>query len=591
LYKTRKIKIGSSSIGGDAPIRIQSMTATNTMDTTATVDQCIRIINAGADFVRLSIRSIKEAGNLRIIQNELRKEGFNTPLIADVHFNPKIAEITAAIVDKVRINPGNFTAGDIREKLVPLLTCCRKNETAIRIGINHGSLSARVLEKFGNTPEGMIESAMEYLRICLQENFLNVVVSVKSSNTRVMIHSNRLLVKRMKAANMSFPVHLGVTEAGEGADGRIRSAVGIGTLLAEGIGDTIRLSLTEDPEKEIPVARKLLYPGKDRMKIVPETPAWDNYNYSKRQTKEIMNIGGKNVPVVISSPPASEKIFKTNDEIIADFFYSTTPDLLPSLPERTSLITGLAEWQKHDPEYKNFYPFFNLKEFQKAGNLSGSLNFLRIKPEEINAQLLNIIGNLDNIVLILLFQVINRTELFQAFNILIRSGSTIPVVIKADYSDSDKELYILKAASDLGVFFTDGLADGLWLNNPNFSFGENTYLAFQILQASRARISKTEYIACPSCGRTLFNIQDTLVNVKKSTEHLKHLKIAVMGCIVNGPGEMADADYGFVGSARGKITLYKEKEAIKKNIPVQHAIDELISLIKDYGDWIEPCKK
>jgi (E)-4-hydroxy-3-methylbut-2-enyl-diphosphate synthase len=588
LYKTHKIKIGSSSIGGDAPVRIQSMTTTNTMDTSDMVDQCIRIINAGADFVRLTVRNIREAKNLSNIQDELRKRGFHTPLIADVHFNPKIAEISARIVNKVRINPGNFGNKNIREKFVPLLNLCKEHQTVLRIGVNHGSLSDRILKKFGDTPEGMIESAMEYLRICLKENFTDVVVSAKSSNSRVMIYSNRLLANRMQAEGMHFPFHLGVTEAGEGEDGRIRSAIGIGTLLAEGIGDTIRVSLTEEPENEIPVAQKLtsLYP--DKPENLPEDLVWDPYHFVKRETKKIKMIGGGKVPVVICSVPTSDRISEImNDEISADFLFSSTQDHIPSLPEGISLITDYDSWQKFRSENTNAFPVINPEEFRRIGNISSSLNFIQAFPEELNKQLLNTLKNFDNIALILIHQTSNRTKLLKAFNILIQSGVPVPVIIKSVYSESDKDLYILKAASELGVYFTDGLADGLWIHNPNFSPAENTHLAFQILQASRSRIFKTEYIACPSCGRTLFNIQDTLASVKKATRHLKHLKIAVMGCIVNGPGEMADADYGFVGSSPGKITLFKQKETRKKNIPVEHAIDELINLIKENGDWIE----
>jgi len=588
LYKTRKINIGSSSIGGDAPIRIQSMTNTNTMDTAATVDQCIRIINAGADFVRLTVRNTKEAENLSNIQDILREQGFNTPLIADVHFNPKIAEVAAGIVDKVRINPGNFAERDIRKKFIPLLDLCRIHQTAIRIGVNHGSLSERILNKFGNTPEGMIESAMEYLRICLSEKFLDVVVSLKSSNTRVMVHSNRLLVKKMQTEGMNFPVHLGVTEAGEGEDGRIRSAVGIGTLLAEGIGDTIRISLTEKPEDEIPVAQKLLSLYPNRHKVVHESPVWDPYHYLKKETKKIMMIGGGKVPVVLGALSTTDRISEIgDDEISPDFLFSLIPEQVPALPEGTLLITDYNGWKKHRRENKNIFPVLNLEEFGKPLNISGSLNFLQAIPEEITSQHINKLKSFNKIVLILIYQAIKRDKLLQAFNMLIKSETAIPVIIKSDYSISDKDLYIMKAASDLGMYFTDGLADGLWINNPNSPLTENTHLAFQILQASRARTFKTEYITCPSCGRTLFNIEDTLTSVKKATLHLKHLKIAVMGCIVNGPGEMADADYGFVGSAPGKITLYKQKEAIRKNIPVEHAIDELVNLIKTNGDWID----
>ncbi len=589
MYKTHKIKIGSSSIGGDAPIRIQSMTTTNTMDTTGTVDQCIRIINAGADFVRLTVRNIREAKNLSNIQDELMKRGFHTPLIADVHFNPKIAEISSCIVDKVRINPGNFADGNIREKFIPLLNLCKEHQTALRIGVNHGSLSGRILKKFGDTPEGMIESAMEYLRICLDENFPDVVVSAKSSNSRVMIYSNRLLVNRMQSEGMNFPVHLGVTEAGEGEDGRIRSAIGIGTLLTEGIGDTIRVSLTEEPENEIPVAQKLSSLYADKPETLPEDLVWDPYHFVKRETKKIKMIGGGKVPVVICSLPTLNRIREIiDDEISADFLFLSTPAHIPDLPEGISLITDYNGWQKYRSEYANLFPVINPEEFRRIGNISSSLNFLQAFPEEINRQLINTLKNFDNIALILIHQTTNRTKVLQAFNTLVQSEIPVPVIIKSVYSESDKDLYILKAASELGVYFTDGLADGLWIHNPNFSPAENTHLAFQILQASRARIFKTEYIACPSCGRTLFNIQDTLAGVKNATRHLKHLKIAVMGCIVNGPGEMADADYGFVGSSPGKITLFKQKEARKKNIPVEHAIDELIDLIKENGDWIDP---
>ncbi|KPK87566.1 MAG: hypothetical protein AMS27_02305 [Bacteroides sp. SM23_62_1] len=586
LYKSQKIKIGPTSIGGDAPIRVQSMTTTSILDTEKTIDQCIRIINAGADFVRLSVRSMKEAENLRIIQNKLRDKGINNSLIADVHFNPKIAVAAANIVDKVRINPGNFADDSIREKLIPLLNCCRQSGTAIRIGVNHGSLSNHILNKYGATPEGMIESAMEYLRICMEENFFNLVVSLKSSNTRIMIHANRLLVKRMMEENMNFPLHLGVTESGEGEDGRIRSAAGIGTLLAEGIGDTIRLSLTEDPENEIAAALKLLHNGKGRLKIITDKPAWNEYHYSKRKTNEILDIGGRNVPVVVSSIPVIKGTKLDDDAIIADFLYSSNPDF-HLVHEKSSFITDAPGWQSHGSEFNKLYPSFNREEFMKTSYRSESLNFIQIHPEEINNHLLDNLTEFSNIVFILLCQPGKRNKLIRAFNLLYQSGLPVPVILKSEYPCSDKELYILKAASDLGMFFTDGLANGLWLENPNFPSGENVNLTFQILQATRARMFKTEYIACPSCGRTLFNIQDTLARVKNSTHHLKHLTIAVMGCIVNGPGEMADADYGFVGSGPEKITLYKDKQPIKKNIPAQYAVEELINLIKECGDWIE----
>lgn len=546
MYRSRKIKIGALELGGDAPVRIQSMTNTDTMDTVATVEQCIRIINAGADLVRLTVRNQKEAENLKNIKSELNKRGFFAPIVADVHFNPKIAEISAGIVEKIRINPGNFAGIDFKDKLVSLIRTCKKNHTSIRIGVNHGSLSERIMEKYGDTPEGMVESAMEYLRICLKEEFYNVVVSLKASNTRIMIWSNRLLVKTMKAEGMDFPVHLGVTEAGEGEDGRFRSAVGIGTLMGEGIGDTIRISLTEDPENEIPVARKLVSIFENICDDPDKIPDWNLLVSFPRKTGRIQNIGDMQPPVVISSAGNLEDLNGNRNSNIK-------PDYI----------------------------------FTKDGN--DILNLIFVNPEEMedlkNSVSLNDTGKN---VLVINARSGNKHSLFEAFNTIIHSGNTIPVIIHTTYNEPDPELFILKASAELGRFFTDRLADGIWLENPNFTFSENTRVAFNLLQATRSRIFKTEYIACPSCGRTLFNIQDTLAKVKAATSHLKHLKIAVMGCIVNGPGEMADADYGFVGSGPGKVTLFRQKKAIKKNIPEENAINELINLIRECNDWKDP---
>lgn len=551
MYKSRKIKIGPFEIGGDAPIRIQSMTNTNTMDTGATVEQCIRIIIAGADFVRLAVRNQKEAENLGNIKSELKKRGFEIPLIADVHFNPKIAEISAGIADKVRINPGNFAGSDFKDKLISLLRICKKNHTAVRIGVNHGSLSERIMEKYGDTPEGMVESAMEYLRICTKENFYNVVVSLKSSNTRIMIWSNRLLVKTMQDEGMHFPVHLGVTEAGEGEDGRLRSAAGIGTLLGEGIGDTIRISLTEDPEKEIPVARKLVSLFGNTRHEPDIIPDWDQLISFTRKTGRIKNIGDIQVPVVISSADESKELSGNHVSDIAPDYVFTTSENRAKKPDK--------------------------------------INFILVRPEEL-VKLVDSeqMKNIRKYVLVIQSEPGNHLSLFNAFNKYIRSGYTNPVIIRAVYTDSDPELFLLKVSTEIGRYFIDSLADGIWLENSNFTSSENTHLAFSLLQATRARIFKTEYIACPSCGRTLFDIQDTLAKVKAATSHLKHLKIAVMGCIVNGPGEMADADYGFVGSAPGRVTLFKQKKAVKKNIPAENAINEMIHLIKDCNDWIDP---
>jgi (E)-4-hydroxy-3-methylbut-2-enyl-diphosphate synthase len=551
LYLSLKIKVGLSEVGGDAPIRIQSMTNTDTMDTGATVEQCIRIILAGADFVRLTVRNQKEAENLRNIKSELKKRGFEIPLIADVHFNPKIAEISAGIADKVRINPGNFAGSDFKDKLISLLRICKKNHTAIRIGVNHGSLSERIMEKYGDTPEGMVESAMEYLRICTKESFSNVVVSLKSSNTRIMIWSNRLLVKTMQDEGMHFPVHLGVTEAGEGEDGRLRSAAGIGTLLGEGIGDTIRISLTEDPENEIPVARKLVSLFGNTRHEPDIIPDWDQLISFTRKTGRIKNIGDIQVPVVISSADESKELSGNHVSDIAPDYVFTTSENRAKNPDK--------------------------------------INFILVRPEEL-VKLVDSekMKNIGKSVLVIQSEPGNHLSLFNAFNKYIRSGYTNPVIIRAVYTDSDPELFLLKVSTEIGRYFIDSLADGIWLENSNFTSSENTHLAFSLLQATRARIFKTEYIACPSCGRTLFDIQDTLAKVKAATSHLKHLKIAVMGCIVNGPGEMADADYGFVGSAPGRVTLFKQKKAVKKNIPAENAINEMIHLIKDCNDWTDP---
>ena len=572
LYISHKIKIGECEVGEDAPVRVQSMTNTDTLDIDATVEQCIRIIKEGADFVRLTVRSSREAKNLRNIKNELEKRGFYTPLIADVHFNSKIAEISAAIVDKVRINPGNFAGEDFKDKFISLLHICKKNHTAIRIGVNHGSLSERIMEKFGNTPEGMVESAMEYLRICSLEKFSDVVVSIKSSNTRIMIWSNRLLAKTMIEEGMNFPVHLGITEAGDGEDGRLRSAIGIGTLLGEGIGDTIRISLTEDPEKEIPVAVKLVSLFENFRHAPDNIPAWNQFISLPRKTGRIMNIGDTQVPVVISTGyEFLEFQDKQKNQAVPDYIL-THPD-------------HLLSYKNNENQY---FPLFSLRQLSINRNRSSILNFIQVHPEEIDdLNRSEYLKDAEKYVLIIRTESGDHRSLFNGIDKYIRYGFFNPVIIRSLFTEPDPELFLLKASSELGRFFTDKLADGIWLENPNFKPSEITHLSFGLLQAARSRISRTEYISCPSCGRTLFNIQDTLAKVKSATSHLRHLKIAVMGCIVNGPGEMADADYGFVGSAAGKVTLFRNKEIVKKNIPIEHAINEMISLIKDYGDWVD----
>jgi (E)-4-hydroxy-3-methylbut-2-enyl-diphosphate synthase len=572
LYISHKIKIGEYEVGGDAPVRIQSMTNTDTLDTGATVEQCIRIIREGADFIRIAVRSSREAKNLKNIKDELKKRGFDTPLIADVHFNPKIAEISAPLIDKVRINPGNFAGEDFKDKFISLLHACKKNHTAIRIGVNHGSLSERIMEKFGNTSEGMVESAMEYLRICSLERFTDAVVSIKSSNTGIMIRSNRLLVKTMMEEGMNFPVHLGITEAGDGEDGRLRSAIGIGTLLGEGIGDTIRISLTEDPEKEIPAAIKLVSLFENFRHEPDNIPDWNQLISFPGKIGRILNIGDARVPVVISSGyELSESHDNQKNKVVPDYIFRHPGHL-----------------QSYKRNENQYFPLFSPQQFSMINKQSSILNFIQVHPEEIDD--LNQIEYLKEngkYVLVIKTEPGNHFSLFNGINKYFQSGFTGPIIIRSEFTEPDPEFFLLKASSEFGRFFIDRLADGIWLENPNFKPSEITNLSFGLLQAARARISRTEYISCPSCGRTLFDIQDTLAKVKAATSHLRHLKIAVMGCIVNGPGEMADADYGFVGSAAGKVTLFRNKEVVKKNIPSEYAINEMIRLIKDYGDWIE----
>lgn len=590
MYKSQKIKIGNREVGGDSPVRVQSMTNTSTLDTDATVEQCTRIIREGSDFVRFAVRNIREAKNLKNIKNELGKRGFTTPLIADVHFNPKIAEISAGIVDKVRINPGNFAGEDFKEKLISLLGTCKKYQTAIRIGVNHGSLSERIMEKFGDTPEGMVESAMEYLRICSQQRFTDVVVSIKSSNTRIMIWSNRLLAKTMMIEGINFPVHLGITEAGVGEDGRLRSAIGIGTLLGEGIGDTIRISLTEDPEKEIPVALKLASIFANSRNVPGNIPEWNQLISSQSITGKLINIRDTRAPAVVTSDyKSSDYQANLKNEVSPDFIFTNFPGNNTCQPERNHFITNPEHWQSYRKNESQCFPLFRPEQLSMNYDRSTILNFILVHPEEIdNLNHPEFRKEAEKYVIVIQIDPYNHFSLFNGINKYIRSGFKNPVIIRSLFTEPDYELFLLKASSELGRLYTDKLADGIWLENPNFMPSEITNLSFGLLQAARARISRTEYISCPSCGRTLFNIQETLAKVKTATSHLKHLKIAVMGCIVNGPGEMADADYGFIGSAAGKVTLFRHNEAIKKNIPSEYAINEMISLIKDCGDWIDP---
>tara|TARA_A100000164_G_scaffold319381_1_gene300971 strand:+ start:731 stop:2524 length:1794 start_codon:yes stop_codon:yes gene_type:complete len=592
--KTLSVQIGNLSIGSNHSIKTQSMTTASTMDTAKSVQEAIRIIKAGGKLVRFTAPNINEAKNLSKIKKSLLEKGFNTPLVADIHFTPNAALEASTIVEKVRINPGNYVdkkkfeikeyddksyqeeIEKIKEKFIPLIDSCKENNVAMRIGTNHGSLSDRIMNRFGDTPLGMVESAMEFLRICKNNDYDQIVLSMKSSNPVVMIHAYRLLVKSMENENMHYPLHLGVTEAGDGLDGRIKSALGIGTLLSEGIGDTIRVSLTEDPEHEIPVAEKII----NKIDSIPKKVRVKNTNkrafsFLKRETVLQENIGGKNPPIVISSDSNS---FEEN---YPDYIYVSD---LNNVDESKKYIIDFEKWTKK--QQKNIFPYFpSLKDFRKSKNISTILNFIEIDIKKITNTIMQTFSN--NIVLILNINECSRHDFLNAFKFLEDKEIKIPVILKGNYKSNDFEQVALDASIDLGSLFLEGMGNGIWIQSYKFENKINE-LSFLILQNTRTRIFKTDYISCPSCGRTKFDLQDTTALVKKYTNHLKGLKISVMGCIVNGPGEMADADYGYVGSGDGIISLYMGKELVKRNIPSEDAVDELIHLIKKNDDWIDP---
>ena len=592
--KTLSVKIGNLSIGSDHSIKTQSMTTASTMDTVKSVEEAIRIIEAGGKLVRFTAPNINEAKNLLNIKKSLLEKGYNTPLVADIHFTPNAALEASTIVEKVRINPGNYVdkkrfeikeydeksyqdeIEKIKEKFIPLISSCKENSVAMRIGTNHGSLSDRIMNRFGDTPMGMVESAMEFLRICQDNDYNQIVLSMKSSNPIVMIHAYRLLVKSMENENMHYPLHLGVTEAGDGLDGRIKSALGIGTLLSEGIGDTIRVSLTEDPEFEIPAAEKIIkkinsISEKNRLKNTDKRA----FSFSKRLTLLTEGIGGKNPPIVISSNSNS---FEGN---YPDFIFIKD---LKNLDKSKKYIMCHKEFSKNQP--KNVFPYFSsLKDFRKSNNTSDSLNFIEIDIKKITNTIIQTFSN--STVLVLSIDKCSRHDFLNAFRFLEDNEIKIPVVLKGNYRSSDFEQVAIDASIDLGSLLLEGMGNGVWIETEEFDDKINE-LSFLILQNTRTRIFKTDYISCPSCGRTKFDLQDTTALVKKYTNHLKGLKISVMGCIVNGPGEMADADYGYVGSGDGIISLYKGKELVKRNIPSKNAVDELIHLIKDNDDWVDP---
>lgn len=642
--KTLEVNVGNVTIGGNNPIRVQTMTTTDTMDTQATVLQTIRCIAAGAELVRITAPSKNEALNLKNIKEEIAKAGYKTPLIADIHFTPNAAEIAATLIEKVRINPGNYVdkkkfeqiiyseeayseeLSRLQKRFLPLVKICKENGTAMRIGTNHGSLSDRIMSRFGDTPAGMVESAMEFLRIARSADFHNIVLSMKSSNPIVMVQAYRLLVRQMTSEfGECYPLHLGVTEAGDGEDGRIKSAIGIGTLLEDGIGDTIRVSLTEDPEFEIPVCNDIvkryagLKPFESQFKN--DKPAYDPFFFIKRPTKNILNIGGKNPPVVVSDFSNEKEINVYNlsscgydydaitdkwniADAAADYIFSGDKNINFKLPGTLKIICNHKVWNNN---LENHFPLFNLEEYKNSNTKSESLNFVNCDAEPLTEEYLNILETDNSIVFVLNSSGQHGMLKARSFNNnLILNKINTPVIIftESKYTTIDEQL--IDFSIQTGAIFLDGMGDGIWLKNipeniENKKVSGRTYLptsdnrrflnntSFSILQAVRTRISKTEFISCPSCGRTLFDLQETTAKIRNVTGHLKGLKIAIMGCIVNGPGEMADADFGYVGSGPGKITLYKGKEVVKKNINSEIAVEELINLLKENNVWIEPA--
>ncbi|PJA99964.1 MAG: 4-hydroxy-3-methylbut-2-en-1-yl diphosphate synthase [Ignavibacteriales bacterium CG_4_9_14_3_um_filter_30_11] len=629
-YKTKEVNIGDLPLGGNNPIRIQSMTTTDTMNTLATVEQSIRMIEAGCEYVRITAPSKNEAENLKNIKDELKKRGYNTPLIADIHFTPNAAIIAAKIVEKVRINPGNFVdkkkfqtieytdseylkeIDTLRLKFTPLVKVCKEYGTAMRIGTNHGSLSDRIMSRFGDTPEGMVESALEFVRICEDLNYSNIVLSMKSSNPQIMVYAYRLLVKKLEEEGMNYPLHLGVTEAGGGEDGRVKSALGIGTLLEDGLGDTIRVSLTEDPEFEIPVAQILANRYNDRSNHSKIESVlinnFDFFNYSKRETYSVENIGNGNVPIVFAD---YSKIKITDKEDLkqigyvynkltdkwiltdnaSDFIYLNDEIKNLELPLSLKKVYDFKVWSKLKDFSKSF-PLLNADEYLEH-NINSSIKFINVSDDQLNESLVKRLQIDTSAVLVLNTDNLNgMAEQRSTFFKLLNNNIKTPVIIKRSYKNISFDEIRLYSSTDFGSLLIDGFGDGIWLENNNYkknSLQDINLLQFNILQAARARITKTEYIACPSCGRTLFDLQKTTEMIRKRTLHLKGVKIAIMGCIVNGPGEMADADYGYVGSGIDKITLYRGKDIVKKNIKSAIAVDELIDLIKEDDIWMEPC--
>ena len=621
---TKEVFVGNIGIGGGNPIRIQSMTTVDTMNTKESVKQSIKMIQKGCEIVRLTAPSIREAQNLYNIKNALVQKGYDVPLVADIHFTPNAAIEAAKIVEKVRINPGNFSDKKkfqtysfsksqyqeelkrIEDKFTPFIDVCKEYKTAIRIGTNHGSLSDRILSQYGDTPMGMVESALEFVRICQKSNYHNIVLSMKASNTIVMMHAYRLLVNKMQKENMNYPIHLGVTEAGEGDDGRIKSAIGIGTLLLDGIGDTIRVSLTEPPEKEIPVAKKIIQYIDQKMYHQDIITCKENpinpFAYSRRFTNPILNIGGDYPPVVVADLSKTTRITTSSllslgyrysksldkwhiNERSCDYIFAGNNNLHFPIPGTLRVIYNYEKWSIH----KKGYPLISAAKYLEGGSFSSTLNVVELCLSDVSNELLQKLKTDSTVVLLFDSSTTNNAiEHRRLFIELMNMQIHNPVFIKRDYLYSQKEKIQIDASIDIGSLLLDGLGDGVLLVASKIKNNYIINLVFDLLQGARRRVSKTEYISCPSCGRTLFDLEETTAKIRKKTSHLKGLKIGIMGCIVNGPGEMADADYGYVGTGPSKISLYKKKEMIEKNIHSSEALDKLIQLIKDNGDWIDP---
>jgi (E)-4-hydroxy-3-methylbut-2-enyl-diphosphate synthase len=638
--KTITVNIGEVPLGSDYPIRVQSMTTIDTMDTIGSVEQSIRMIESGCEYIRITAPSVKEAQNLENIRKELRARGYSTPLIADIHFTPNAAELAARIVEKVRVNPGNYADKKrfevidytdesynlelerIRERFLPLVKICKEYGTAMRIGTNHGSLSDRILSRYGDTPLGMVESALEFLRICEDENYYNIVISMKSSNPQVMVQAYRLLVQRLNNEGLKpYPLHLGVTEAGEGEDGRIKSAMGIGTLLEDGLGDTVRVSLTEDPEFEAPVAKSLIERYTNRKEkakpIVSKITQEENYpinfyQYHRRETIEVANFGGLNVPRVIADFSAIEiknhedlkpighfylplpDKWRMND-IGADYIYTAKNPVPFMLPNGLKEIMDYDVWILQEDKF-NKIPMLSFEEFSsKNKQFHLTINFVKVKLTDLTKELIELLNKDKSVVLVVSTENQHAmAELRQIYFDLLNSESKSPVVLFRKYENISESDFQLFSATDCGGVLIDGFGDGIMLQ-PNLKDSSSieaiqiaNSTSFGILQAARTRMSKTEYISCPSCGRTLFDLQETTAMIRKRTDHLKGIKIGIMGCIVNGPGEMADADYGYVGIGKDKIALYRGQNVVKKSVHADNAVDELINLIKEDNRWNEP---